>query len=863
MIPGHRHLEAKCVHALCSAGCGLLVRVMQGDAEVVRNGKTGLIKMGLAKKLEGNPQHPVSLGKLCARGQAGLQVVYHPDRITHPLKRTGSRGSGEFQEISWDDAIKELSGRLGMLQSSKATGSLAFLSRPLRGQRRELIERFLKGFGAPPAVWYEPFDEAVLRQANLQSFGHAALPTFDLAHADYVISFGADFLGTWNSPVAQSVGYGEMRQGRAGRRGKFVQVESRMSQTGANADEWIPCKPGTEGVLALGIAHVILSEKLVQQGAGSRAGSLIAGWSAGLPDYAPDAVEKQTGVSAAVITRLAREMTRTGAAAAMIGGPALAQTNGMFSALAVNALEALVDTGREQGPLLSFTPEPALGDSTTGVASAQSSLTSLNGLAQSVLQGQAHAPQVLLLNEANPIFAAPPSVKIREAIAKIPYIASFGGFVDETSVQADLILPDHAALESWLDDVAESGSSHTVVSLAPPALAPLHNTRAMPEVLLSLAHGLGGDVAKALPAMTYDAMLRAAYVPLRQRGGSITAKTDDDFWDAAQMQGGWWSGSAAGQTPTARSATSASAPVAAAKHAPVAWVAPEFAGAAGDFPFYFLPYPSQSFRDGSLAHLPWLQELPDVLTTAMWSSWVEINTTTARNMKIEQGDLVEIASQQGAVRAAAILSPGIAPDMVAMPVGQGHEDFGRFASGRGANPLAIVAPLAEKETGSLAWAATRVKISRVGGPEQTKLMLYAGGMSTFPATKLKSGAKRQRFCRRRLLRHFDGEKGLAEIVAASQVGHGGGSRPLLGMRSLRVRLCRGKYHPHLECRSGFVGSHEALDSRRTLLWEGEFPQRQTPLPASLVPTMRRRPLRAGLPHLRELSHARGTERAGL
>ena len=84
------------------------------------------------------------------------------------------------------------------------------------------------------------------------------------------------------------------------------------------------------------------------------------------------------------------------------------------------------------------------------------------------------------------------------------------------------------------------------------------------------------------------------------------------------------------------------------------------------------------------------------------------------------------------MRAAAILSPGIAPDMVAMPVGQGHENFGRFASGRGANPLSILAPLAERETGSLAWAATRVKIARVGGPEQAKLVLFSGGLSGFP-----------------------------------------------------------------------------------------------------------------------------------
>ncbi len=350
LIPGIATWKPS-VCTLCSAGCGLQVRVMQGDAEVVRNGQHGLMKMGLAKKLEGNAKNPINQGKLCARGQAGLQVLYHPDRITHPIKRTGPRGSGEFKEIAWDDALKELASHLTTLQSSKAANTLAFFARPLTGQRHELIERFLKAFGAPPAVWYEPFDEAVLRQANLLSFGHAALPTFELGRADYAMSFGADFLGAWNSTVAQSVGYGEMRRGRPGRRGKFVQVESRMSQTGASADEWIPCHPGTEGVLALGIAHVILSEKLASQGTGTRAGSLIAGWSAGLPEFTPDAVEKQTGVRAAVIARLAHEIVGSGSASAIIGGAPLAQTNGLFNALAVNALESLVDAGRDQGPV--------------------------------------------------------------------------------------------------------------------------------------------------------------------------------------------------------------------------------------------------------------------------------------------------------------------------------------------------------------------------------------------------------------------------------------------------------------------------------------------------------------------------------
>ncbi|HET7840516.1 MAG TPA: molybdopterin dinucleotide binding domain-containing protein, partial [Terriglobia bacterium] len=138
---------------------------------------------------------------------------------------------------------------------------------------------------------------------------------------------------------------------------------------------------------------------------------------------------------------------------------------------------------------------------------------------------------------------------------------------------------------------------------------------------------------------------------------------------------------------------------------------------------------SPLFYDGSLAHLPWLQEAPDVLTTAMWSTWIEINPQTAAKLNIRQADLVEVSSEHGSLRAPAVLTPGIAPDVVAMPVGQGHENFTRYASGRGANPVSILGPKIVAETGSLAWAATRVKISRVG---EGRLTLFSGGLSTFP-----------------------------------------------------------------------------------------------------------------------------------
>jgi anaerobic selenocysteine-containing dehydrogenase len=737
---------------MCPAGCGLIVKVMEGDAEVIRNGQVGLIKMGLAKKLEGNPNHPINQGKLCPRGQAGLQVTYHPDRIRHPLKRSGPRGSGQFQEISWDEAVRTLVEQLNELQAAKEHMRLMLLSRPLKGLRRELVERFLQLFFtyAGPPIYFEPMDNEPLRYANAYCFGAGQLPTYDLANSNYVISFGADFLGAWNSPVAQAVGFGAMRQGRPGRRGKFVQVEARMSLTGASADEWIPAKPGTEGALALGLAHVIMRDKLRRPQDAHRAGQLIVGWADGLPDYSPQKVEQITGVSAAKIERLAREMAAHLPAVAVVGDAPLAQTNAYFSALATNALNALLG-GIEQPGGAYFTPRVLWRQG--WMENPYGNFAMIDSLVYPLLQGKWDAAKILLLNDADPVFAMPRSMRVREALEKIPFIASFGSFIDDTSIMADLILPDHSPLESWVDHIPESGSLQGVVSVTPPAMRPLHNTRAMPDVLLQVAPQLVGEMTDMnhdrVPWKSFEAMLAAKYGELYKIKGSLKAASAEEFWKALSEQSIWSTSEGVpgrekelakapisktlpkslgfpwrtDQTPSLKEISEILAPRAKEYHAP------EFDGAEKDFPFHFSPFKSQMLLDGSLAHLPWLQETPDPVSTAMWSSWVEINTRTAERLGIKQGDLVEVASQHGKLEAPALISPGIAPDVVAMPVGQGHEHFTRYASGRGANPISILAPVVVQETWSLAWAATRVKISRVG---QGRLVLFAGGMREHP-----------------------------------------------------------------------------------------------------------------------------------
>lgn len=706
IVPGIATLKPG-VCPLCSAGCGLTVRVMAADAEVVRNGQSGVVQIYAAKKLEGNAAHPVNQGALCARGQASIQVTYHPDRITQPLKRTGDRGAGQFEPISWDDALAELAARIDAVEGADGERSVAFIGRGNRGHRAALIDRFLRGLGAPAALVSDLFGDDVVRRANGLSFGREQLPTIDLANARYVLSFGADFLGTWNSPVSQSVGYGRMRQGRPGIRGSFVQVESRMSQTGANADEWVPVRPGTEGVLALGIAHAIVASNLRPASAAGRAGALLDGWSGGLAAYTPEEAEKITGVPAARIERLAREFAERGPAVAIVAGPPLAHTNGLFAALAVNALNALVGSVDRPGGL-SFMPQPAIEGAPEPAGGNRWRLQPEGG--EGTYIGQA---QVLLVDGANPIFTTPRAWKVADALRGIPYIASFGSFLDETSALADLILPDHSFLEAWSEAVPESGAPTAVLSAAPPVMSPLYQTRATPDVLIDLASRLATPVD--LPWASFEEMLAATFNALPTMTEGI------DTWSDAQEKGGWWGELPAGVV-SGRSRTTE--PDAAAT--PVPFAEPRFDGDAGQFPFHFLPYPSSTFLDGSLAHLPWLQEMPDPMTSAMWSSWIEINPATANRLGIEQGDVVEIASSQGTLRSAAMITPGIAPDIVAMPVGQGHRTFTRYASGRGENPVELLAPLTEASTGALAWAATRVRVSRVGEPDG-RLVLFAGG----------------------------------------------------------------------------------------------------------------------------------------
>jgi menaquinone reductase, molybdopterin-binding-like subunit len=672
----------------CPGGCGMLVRVIEGRA----------------KKAEGNPDHPVNRGKLCARGQAVVQEQYHPDRLTGPMQAKGGRGTGSLAPLAWSDALDLLSTRLRDLQQSGRANQAVLLTGPLRGMRASLVGNFARAYGAE---WQQLdlLGEAPLREAVKRVFGQDTLPDFDVEHAQYIVSFGADFLSTWLSPVHYGVAYGAFRQGsyRANQfqprqdrpRGRFVQVEPRFSMTAANADEWLPIRSGQEGRLALSLAQVIVSEGLADASAAA-----IYGDASALDAYRPEAVAQVTGVAAERIRQLARDLAHSRPALVLGGGAAGATTNGADSLTAVLELNVLLGNVGQPGGVR-FNP-PVFQDA--AAPPPPGSFTAWQQLVQRLRAGEF---QVVLVHGTNLAFELA-SLGFTDALAQVPFVASFSSFLDETTARSDLVLATSLPLEDWGDDVPDPGPGVPVVTFQQPVVQPYFDTRGFGDVLLQLAARLGGGVQQALPWATYKDALRETARRLQQLNrGSVQEADFERFWVTLLQHGGWWDSI----QPSATAASSVQAG-AALQRVVTNFAEPVVAGDAGEYPFQLVVFPHNTLGAGETAHLPWLQAAPDPITSVVWQTWVEVNPDVAGQLALREGDIVGLESPQGRIEVPVYISPAAPPDVLAVPLGQGHANYGRWAERRGTNPLSLLVPLTEASTGALAYAATRVRLTR-------------------------------------------------------------------------------------------------------------------------------------------------------
>ncbi len=670
----------------CSAGCGISVRIREGKA----------------KKIEGNPVHPISQGRLCARGQAGLNVLYNPDRIRAPLTSAAQRGSGNFYPISWDEALTSIGSHIGRLKIDNKANRVHLLSGRVRGHLDALFAQFMELLGSEHYQQYDFTYPSALLAANRISFGIEQLPHYDIRNADLLLSFGADYLGTWISPVHHGLAYGHLRQGRQGQRGKTVQVEPRMSLSGANADEWIAARPGTEGLLALGLANALVSQGLYD-------GSDRPDWTNALQPYSPAIVAAATDVGEDKILKLAREFGESPAALAIAGGATTAGTRAVASAVAVNALNHLAGNLGQTGGII-FNSNQAL-------SAAQSKHAGMQQILDLIEAMEAGDVDVLLLHDSNPVFALPDATRFRQALDKVPLVVALSGFHDETTDLADIILPTSSYLESWGDDIPDPGVGFPVASISQPVVATLYDTLSAGDIMLSLARQVGGELPIQMSWGSTEAFIKARWRDEYERHDAEPGGAGfDEFWQASLEAGvRGQPGAASGDQITPSSAATISA---------IANPVSEFAGRETDYPLVLHPYLTATFLDGRGANLPWLQELPDPLTSVAYGSWAELNPATAEDLGIKEGDMLLVETPAGSVNVPALIFPAIRPGVVAMPIGQGHTSYGRYAKDRGVNPMHLVPMQIDDKAGDLAWAATRVKVSNTG--ERIRIVKTAG-----------------------------------------------------------------------------------------------------------------------------------------
>ena len=669
-----------------SNGDGVLVRVIQGRA----------------KKIEGNPDHPITRGKATARFDAVLQLLYHPDRISNPQLRYSK--AGNLVDISWDQAESRFTDAL-----KNADGALTVVTNPLRGHLGSVASKFAAQHNGKH-MSFDPVEQGVLHGAVKSVFGQDQLPTFDISNAQTVLSFGADWLGTWGSPTQFGVKYGEFREQHD--RGYMIHAEPRMSLTAAAADLWLAPVPGTEGHLALGIASVIIDEGLVSA---SNVASFEAAIPGGVSNVTLDDVSARTGIDAERIKKAAERFAEHTPSVAFGGGSAGAHTNGSFNLGTIYALNILVGAVDSKGGVIS-NPGSAIDDVPASATGA-----SFEAWEQEIASWRVGNVETVIIRGADIVHGMPNSVVIREALENVPNVIVFGAIHDDTMDFADLVLPEETFLESWGTEIPEPGPGYQVVGTQQPVVGPTisHDESG----LISDARGFG-DMLLAMSDGSYgrnmESLVRGALSDLHSNGrGSVTAASASLFTNGALQRGGWWDTNNDGSSSVGRVSSAAKT---------ANYSETNMLGEGNDF--HLVPFVSNSIFDGRLAAAPWAQQTPDPISSASWSTWAEINSIQAEELGIKEGDVLLIRSTSGEIEVLAYPHPGVRPGVIGIPMGQGHRNSGRYAEDRGSNVISILVDEKDSETGAIAWAATRVRVQRAG--KRVKVPKFEGNVEARP-----------------------------------------------------------------------------------------------------------------------------------
>ncbi len=623
----------------CPAHCGLLAKVREG--RVI--------------KIEGNPDHPISQGRHCMRGEAALQGLYNPDRLPTPLLRNPE---GDLVAVEWDQALQAL---IQVLQKTLPS-KVAWLTPPLTGSMEALIQQWSQALGGVKVVPYEPFSQEAVLDAAEALFGTREIPWPDFEKADLVIAFATDFLETWLSPVEFTRAYAA-RRADAKNRLHHIQVEARLSMTGSRADRWLSPNPGTEPL----IAGLLLREILESGTLSSTIPASLMEWA---EQFDRQSVLQQSGISSEEFESLKKAVLEAKRPLILGGNPNAGdefQTIGWIAALALTALK-----GGEQAPITWPGKTP------------WNRAVPFREL-KAFVEGWGEETEVLLVLDRNPLYSFPSFLNASEARKRLKFLAVFTPYPSETVEAADVVFPIRQFLEDWGDAEPREG----IYSIQQPSMQPVPHfqSRAFGDVLIQIGQALN----LKLPESFVD-HLKARWQAIQKQVGD--SRPFDEFWREVLQRGGLF------VEPPRK--TISLQPKSLPK-------IPRYPDASGP---RLVIYPSLRHYDGRMANRPWIQEVPDPLNKVSWQSVLEVHPDDAQAWKLRDGDVVRISTSGGAVEVPVRTYPRIRRGTMALATGQGHTAFGRYATGQGVNAFQLLSPIPGLAT--LQWTGLPVQIQKTG-----------------------------------------------------------------------------------------------------------------------------------------------------
>ena len=577
--------------AACPAACGLLVKNRDGRPI----------------KLEGNPQHPLSRGGLCAIGQASILGLYDSLRLDQPAI--------EGRKVSWPELDAAVTARL---QEAKTRGGMVcFLSSTIPSPtKRDVIRRFLGGFSQSRHVVYDPLSSSAILDAHQRTHRVRALPRYRFERARVIVGLDADFLGTWISPVEYTAGYSTTRDPDwpTRRISYHAQFESRLSVTGSKADARYPLAPGE-----IGPVLNYLAAQLAQ-----KAGSKLP-WEAPAD---PPSLERP-------LDELASRLWENRGGSLVVCGVQDVPTQ-----ILCNYLNHILDN---YGNTL---------DLEDASFQRQGNDRDWEQFVQELREGKVFA---VLVDGVDPLSELPDGESLADLLRRVPLRVSFQDHLDETSLLAPYVCPDHHFLESWSDAEPVNG----MVSLTQPAIAPLGNRRSVIETL-AVWSGAPRSAREIVRGYWQENIF-----PRQNQEPSFEA-----FWDRTLHDG----------CAVVKSSGSASKGFDLATVLPVQ-PSPEPSAES----FALVLYPKVGILDGRYAGNPWLQELPDPISKVTWDNYACLSPAAADRLGVTDGDVVLLRAnfpngKSGELELPALLQPGQHDRVVAVALGYGRRSTERFAN---------------------------------------------------------------------------------------------------------------------------------------------------------------------------------------